>query len=73
MTINGMQTNLKISVNEIVNLEILIIITPWIEEGFRNLDPAKVTNKLNDGEVRKVDGGSVTVVWASTCCQGYVE
>jgi len=47
-------------------LEILIIITPWIEKSFRNLDPTKVTNELNDGEVWKVDGGSVIVVWASS-------
>lgn len=41
---------LKISLNEIVDLKILVVIAPRIEQSFSNLDPTDVTNELDDGE-----------------------
>ena len=46
---------LKVSVNEIINLEVFIIITPRIEKSFSNLDPTNVTNKLNYCEKGNID------------------
>ena len=43
-------TNLKVSLNEVVDVKIFIVITPWIEQSFSNLDPTNVTDELNDGE-----------------------
>jgi hypothetical protein len=65
--------NLKISVNEIVDLKILIIVTPRVEKSFSNLDPTKVTDEFNDGVIGKVDDRSVVEVGALVECQGHVQ
>ena len=41
---------MKVPINEIVDLEVLIVIAPGIEKCLSHLDPAKVTNELDDGE-----------------------
>jgi hypothetical protein len=46
--------HLKVSVDDEVDLEILVVVAPRIEQRFRNLDPAKVSDELDDGEDREV-------------------
>jgi len=46
----GLRIYLKVSVNDVINLKIFIIITPRIEQSLGYLDPTKVSNKFNDGE-----------------------
>ena len=50
---------LKISVDEVVDLEVFIVVTPWVEKSLCDLDPAEVANELQDWEPRKVDGRCV--------------
>lgn len=52
-------TNLKISIDEVVDLKVLIVIAPRVEQGFSNLDPSKVSNELDDGEDGNEDDGGV--------------
>jgi hypothetical protein len=52
--------NLKISVYQVVDLEILVVVAPRVEKRFCYLDPTKVTNELKDAEPRKVDTRSVS-------------
>jgi hypothetical protein len=46
---------LEISINEIIDLEVLVVITPRVEQRFRHLDPTKVSKALNQGEDWHVD------------------
>ena len=55
-------SNLEVSINEVVDLKVLIVISPRIEKGFSNLDPTKVSDELNQGEDRDVNHGGVKVV-----------
>jgi len=52
---------LEVSVNEIINLKVLIVISPGIEEGFSNFDPTQVCDEFNDCEYRNVDDWCVHV------------
>jgi len=54
---------LKISVNEIVNLEVFIIITPRVKESFSNLDPSQVSDELNEREQWNMDNWGVDIKW----------
>ena len=47
--------NLEISVDEIVDLEVFVVIAPRIEKGLCNLNPTHVPDELEDGEDRNVD------------------
>ena len=47
--------NLEISVDEIIDLKVLIVIAPRIEQRLCHLDPTHVTDELQDGEDRNVD------------------
>ena len=38
---------LKVSINEIIDLKVFIIISPGIEKSFSNLDPTQVSNEFN--------------------------
>ena len=51
--------DLEVPVNEVVDLEVLVIISPRVEKGFSNLDPPKVADEFDDGEDRKVDDRGV--------------
>ena len=52
--------DLKVSVDQVVDLEILVVVTPRIEKSFGYLDPTKVTDELKDAEPRDEDTGSVS-------------
>ena len=52
---------LKIPINEVVYLEILIVISPWVEKCFGNLDPSEICNKFNQGEDRNEDHWGVEI------------
>jgi len=43
-------------------LKVLIIITPWVEECFSNLDPTKICDELNQGKDGNVNHRGVKVV-----------
>ena len=66
------KSNLEVSVNEVVDLKVFIVIAPRIEERFRNLDPTHVTDELQDGEDRNVDIRRV-VLERVDCGEGDVE
>ncbi len=53
--------NLEVPINEIIDLEVLVIIPPGIEQGFSNLDPTKVSDELDEGEDGNVDHWRVEV------------
>ena len=53
---------LKIPINEVVDLEILIVISPRIEKCFSNLDPTKIRDKFNQGEDWNEDHRSVEII-----------
>ncbi len=55
--------NLEVSIDEIVNLEVLIIISPRVEQGLGHLDPSHVTNEFKDGKNRNVNVRRVTIKW----------
>ena len=52
--------DLKVSVDQVVDLEILVVVAPRIEKSFGYLDPTKVTDELKDAEPRDEDTGSVS-------------
>ena len=58
-------TYLEISVDEVVDLEIFVIVSPWIEQGFGNLDPTKIGDKFNQSEDWNMDNRRVEVIWAT--------
>ena len=41
---------MKVPINEIVDLEVFIVVAPGIEKCFSHLDPAEVTDELDDGK-----------------------
>jgi hypothetical protein len=43
-------------------LKVLIIVTPWVEECFSNLDPTEVSNELNQGKDGNVNHRGVKVI-----------
>jgi hypothetical protein len=61
--INEHIENLEVSIDEIVNLEVLIIISPRVEQGLSHLDPSHVTDEFKDGKNRNVNVWRVTIKW----------
>ena len=49
------QPNLQVSIDEIINLKILFVISPRIEQRFSDLDPAHVADELEDSKNWNVD------------------
>ena len=66
-------SNLEVSINEVVDLKILVIITPRVEQGLSDLDPAKVADELEDGEVGEVDDRRVSEVRVAAVHDGRVD
>ncbi len=50
---------LDVSVDEVVDLEVLVVLAKRIQERLGNLDPAHVADKFQDGEVGQVQVGGV--------------
>ena len=45
-----MNCDLKVPVDQVVDLEILVVVTPGVEERLGHLDPAQVSDELQDWE-----------------------
>lgn len=67
------RTDLKVSIDEVVDLKILVVVAPRIKQRLGNLDPAKVTDELNDGVVWKENDGCMTVERAPAVYYCYVD
>ena len=61
--------DLKVSVDDVVDVKVIIIITEWIDEDLGYSQPAKVENKLEHSEEgeRKVDDGRRVVAHKVHC------
>jgi hypothetical protein len=51
--------HLEVSINQVVDLEILVVVTPRVQQGFSDLDPTKVTDEFENAEPREVDDWGV--------------
>ena len=54
--------DLKVSVDDVVDVKVIVIVTKWIDENLSNSQPAKVENKLEhskEGEGKVDDGRRV--------------
>ena len=56
-----MVTNLEVPVNQRIDLEILIIISPRIKKSFSNFDPTEIGDELDEGEDWNMDNRRVKV------------
>ena len=57
--------DLHVAVDEVVDLKVLVVVAERVEQGFCNLDPAAVTDELQDGEDGDVEVGCVLIErWA---------
>jgi hypothetical protein len=65
--------HLEIPIDEVVDLEVLVIVTPGVEQRLCNLDPTKVTDELDDGVVGDVDGRRVEEERVPAVRQGDVD
>ena len=46
---------MEVSVDDVIKLKVVVIITERIDEALGYFEPAKVENELNDGEEREVE------------------
>ena len=51
--------NLKVPVDQVIDLEIFVIVAPWIEQRLGHLDPTQVGDELDVGEDGDVHEWSV--------------
>ena len=55
-----MNCDLKVPVDQVVDLEILVVVTPGVEKRLGHLDPAQVSDELQDWEPGQEDDRRVT-------------
>jgi hypothetical protein len=60
-------------IDEVIDLEIFVVVTPGVEECLSHLDPAKVTDELYDGVVGDENDWRVVEEWAADLGYGYVD
>ena len=53
--------NLEVSVNEIIDLEVFVVISPRVEQRLSHFDPSHVTDEFEDGKNRNVNVRRVTI------------